>query len=71
MYRLGFGGQITGEELLELYAAGERSFIGIRVFGSRMSLKGADLRGINLMGAELDDRHLNGADLSDIKCDRL
>ena len=51
--------EITAEELLERYAAGERNFAGVDLGGSysksiRPILSSADLRGINLSGANLE-----------------
>ncbi len=66
--------KITGDELLERYAAGERNFAGIELveYGFRPSkyrgegsdLDGVVLRDINLRGAYLHEVYLEGADLT-------
>lgn len=58
---------MTIEDLLTNYANGQRNFVGIHfnVEGSRTKLKGADLRGINLMGAYLFHVYLVEANLAD------
>jgi uncharacterized protein YjbI with pentapeptide repeats len=69
--------EITTDELLARYNAGERNFAGIELLrivgemgerdgisGLITGLEGADLRGINLRGANLEDVELSGADLT-------
>jgi hypothetical protein len=65
--------QITPEELLARYNAGERDFNGIELLrvperhgiaGPIEGIEGADLREINLRGANLKDICLNGANLT-------
>ena len=61
-----FTPNITVEELLRQYAAGERDFIDICV-PERSDLSGVNLRGANLMGAKLNGQNginLTGANLS-------
>ena len=69
--------EITTDELLARYKAGERNFAGVEILrvvgemgerdgisGLITGLEGADLRGINLRGANLEDVDLSGADLT-------
>ncbi|MEA5618902.1 pentapeptide repeat-containing protein [Cronbergia sp. UHCC 0137] len=66
--------KITGDELLERYASGERNFAGVELveYGSRPSkysgpgsdLDGVVLRDINLQGAVFQQVYLIGADLT-------
>jgi uncharacterized protein YjbI with pentapeptide repeats len=53
-YTIGSRETLTGEQLLERYASGERNFILSKVRDCSV-LEGADLRGINLMGSCLQD----------------
>ncbi len=53
MGMVGSGKEISGEELLRRYAAGERNFPLITLNDEKSVLEGVDLRGINLMGAYL------------------
>lgn len=62
--------QFTAEELLALYADGERDFAGIELIqsegvphGASIDLEGAILREINLRGADLTRADLTRADL--------
>ena len=64
--------QFTAEELLALYADGERDFAGIELIQSEgvpneasIDLEGAILREINLRGADLTRADLFGACLED------
>lgn len=68
----GLGRFMDAEELLRLYAAGERDFAGIDLrvtdgysLSIWIKLSGADLRGSNLRGANLFRANLSGANLSD------
>jgi uncharacterized protein YjbI with pentapeptide repeats len=54
---------MTGQELLAAYAAGERDFIGVDLIG--VDLNGAILEGANLMEANLSGANLSGAKLMD------
>ena len=62
-----FAPNITVEELLRRYAAGERDFVDICV-PDGSDLSGVDLRGANFMGAKLgkayETTNLSGANLS-------
>lgn len=53
---------MRAEELLEIYAEGERNFPKAQL--SSANLKGADLSGINLQGATLYRANFSGADLT-------
>jgi uncharacterized protein YjbI with pentapeptide repeats len=64
MEMVGSGEEITGEELLKRYAAGERNFPLIRLEDMECILEGADLRGINLMGSDLRSAAWNNVNLS-------
>jgi uncharacterized protein YjbI with pentapeptide repeats len=64
MEMVGSGEEITGEELLRRYAAGERNFPLIRIEDMECVLEGADLRGINLMGSHLHHAPWWSIDLS-------
>ncbi|WP_319418752.1 pentapeptide repeat-containing protein [Pleurocapsa sp. FMAR1] len=62
--------EMTVDELLCRYAAGERNFSAIRFVRDiesrrgRVDLGGADLRGVNLCGSDLHGANLSGAILS-------
>jgi uncharacterized protein YjbI with pentapeptide repeats len=60
--------EITVEELLDRYAAGERNFPGVTLIQplrvGMIEIQGVDLRGINLRGAFLEEVDLTGANLS-------
>jgi uncharacterized protein YjbI with pentapeptide repeats len=64
MEMVGSGEEITGEELLRRYAAGERNFPLITLNDDKSVLEGADLRGINLMGSDLRSAPWNNVNLS-------
>jgi len=63
---------MTREELLYMYAAGERDFSGVDLSGTDLrwadlrwaDLSGTDLTGADLTGANLAETNLSGADLS-------
>lgn len=58
--------EISAEELLVRYDAGERNFAGVEVIRNHwcIDLEGLDFRGINLRGANLKDANLTGANLT-------
>jgi GTP-binding protein len=63
---------MTAEELLAAYAAGERNFSGADLIGANLigaNLIGANLIGANFSGADLRDANLNKADLSGANLD--
>jgi uncharacterized protein YjbI with pentapeptide repeats len=64
MGMVGSGEEITGEELLKRYTAGERNFPLITLNDEKSVLEGADLRGINLMGAYLHHAPWSSINLS-------
>ncbi len=54
--------EMTAQELLDRYAAGDRDFAGVDLHG--VDLSNAVLRGINLDRADLTEVNFTGADLS-------
>jgi uncharacterized protein YjbI with pentapeptide repeats len=58
---------MTAQELLAAYAAGERNFSGANLRGA--DLRGADLNGANLSEADLSKAHLSGAHFSEANQD--
>jgi hypothetical protein len=61
---------MTGAELLEAWARGERAFVGANLWGADLrgaNLRGAYLRGANLGGADLRGANLVGAKLPHFK----
>jgi uncharacterized protein YjbI with pentapeptide repeats len=65
--------EISAEELLKRYAAGERDFSGIKLGNAdfrEINLSGAYLRGINLSGADLRGINLSNIRSELLECDR-
>lgn len=65
MEMVGSGENITGEELLKRYAEGERNFPLISLYDEKCVLRGADLRGINMVGGYFAGGSLWNTNLSD------